>query len=360
MNARVLSLGEPFPLVHLPSNRNPSFAIGSMGGRFVLFCVALDIAHADTRAAIALLQQTQTDEGVRVAALIAAAPGAEADADVAKLARTHIVLHDPQRTMLSEGRIASETDGAGRWILLDPTLRLIGSWPMAMGATALGALNATPPPEAHAGVPLHAPVLIVPRVFEPQFCQRLIEYYETNGGQPSGTTRENEGGKTYTSLDPSFKKREDCQIEDAKIRDGAMQRIFWRLLPQVERAFMWRATRMERYIVACYDSTSGGFFRPHRDNTTKGTAHRRFAVTINLNAEDYDGGDLRFPEFGSRTYRAPTGGAVVFGCALLHEATPVTRGRRFAFLPFIYDEEDSAVRVANNAHLDDTIGQYRG
>ena len=84
---------------------------------------------------------------------------------------------------------------------------------------------------------------------------------------------------------------------------------------------------------------SGGFFKPHRDNTTAGTAHRRFAVTINLNAGDYEGGDLRFPEFGSRTYRAPTGGAVVFSCALLHEATPVTRGKRYAFLPFLYDDE---------------------
>ena len=30
------------------------------------------------------------------------------------------------------------------------------------------------PPQEHAGVPLHAPVLIVPRVFEPDLCERLI------------------------------------------------------------------------------------------------------------------------------------------------------------------------------------------
>ena len=62
-------------------------------------------------------------------------------------------------------------------------------------------------------------------------------------------------------------------------------------------------------------------------------------MTINLNADDYEGGDLRFPEYGPRTYRAPTGGAIVFSCSLLHEATPVTKGRRFAFLPFLYDED---------------------
>jgi predicted 2-oxoglutarate/Fe(II)-dependent dioxygenase YbiX len=115
---------------------------------------------------------------------------------------------------------------------------------------------------------------------------------------------------------------------------------------------------MERYIVACYDADAGGHFRPHRDNTTSGTAHRRFAVTINLNA-DYEGGDLRFPEYGPRTYRAPPGGAVVFSCSMLHEATPVVRGTRYAFLPFLYDEAGAEVREANNARLGDGVPAYK-
>ena len=69
-------------------------------------------------------------------------------------------------------------------------------------------------------------------------------------------------------------------------------------------------------------------------------------MTINLNAGDYDGGDLRFPEYGPRTYRAPTGGAIVFSCSLLHEATPVTRGTRYAFLPFLYDDAAARLREA--------------
>jgi predicted 2-oxoglutarate/Fe(II)-dependent dioxygenase YbiX len=110
--------------------------------------------------------------------------------------------------------------------------------------------------------------------------------------------------------------------------------------------------------VARYDANEGGFFRPHRDNTTSATLHRKFAVTINLNAENYEGGDLRFPEFGMRTYSAPTGGAVVFSCSLLHEATPVTCGERYAFLPFLYDDEGAKVRAANNHLLDESIVPY--
>jgi predicted 2-oxoglutarate/Fe(II)-dependent dioxygenase YbiX len=95
-------------------------------------------------------------------------------------------------------------------------------------------------------------------------------------------------------------------------------------------------TTFERYLIACYDAADGGVFRPHRDNNTIGTAARQFACSINLN-DDFDGGDLRFAEYGPATYRPPLGGAAVFSCSLLHEATPVTRGRRYAFLPFLYD-----------------------
>jgi len=116
---------------------------------------------------------------------------------------------------------------------------------------------------------------------------------------------------------------------------------------------MFAPTRIERYIVACYDAGEGGYFRAHRDNTTRGTAHRRFAVTLNLNAEEYAGGELRFPEYDDRSYRAPTGGAVVFGCSMLHEALPVTKGTRYCVLPFLYDEQGARVRAKNAAFLDD-------
>jgi predicted 2-oxoglutarate/Fe(II)-dependent dioxygenase YbiX len=152
-------------------------------------------------------------------------------------------------------------------------------------------------------------------------------------------------------IDHGFKRRADLNLdglaEFESLRAAVRARINRRLVPEIRKVFQFHATRIERYIVACYDGASGGFFRPHRDNTTAGTAHRCFACTINLNAEEYEGGDLRFPEFGPQTYRAPTGGAVVFSCSLLHEATPVSKGRRYAFLPFLYDDAAAEIRQAN-------------
>jgi predicted 2-oxoglutarate/Fe(II)-dependent dioxygenase YbiX len=141
-------------------------------------------------------------------------------------------------------------------------------------------------------------------------------------------------------------------IEDPLLRNALVQRIHARLVPEIKKSFQFTVNRIERYIVACYSAEDAGFFKAHRDNTTAGTAHRRFAVTINLNAEDHDGGELRFPEFGARRYKAPSGGAIVFSCSLLHEALPITRGLRYATLPFLYDDEGAAVRAANRKFLE--------
>ena len=66
-----------------------------------------------------------------------------------------------------------------------------------------------------------------------------------------------------------------------------------------------------------------------------------------------------FPEFGRKVYRPPVGGALVFSCGALHQVMPVTRGRRYAFLAFLYGEEDARKREANNARLHAGEIQYQ-
>ncbi|HYG46475.1 MAG TPA: 2OG-Fe(II) oxygenase [Allosphingosinicella sp.] len=244
--------------------------------------------------------------------------------------------------------------GRRHWLLVDPMLRAVGTFPLDAGEAAVAALKRA---IAHMPLPDWAPVLMAPNIFEPALCERLIAHHKETGGEPSGFMREVDG-KTVLVTDPQHKMRRDREIGDETLCGTLRHRILTRLVPLVKRTFQFEATRMERYIVGRYEA-GAGHFRPHRDNTTKGTAHRRFAVTINLNAGDYDGGDLRFPEYGARTYRAPTGGAVVFSCSLLHEATPVTRGTRYAFLPFLYDDAAARIREENNPHLGEGVGAYK-
>jgi predicted 2-oxoglutarate/Fe(II)-dependent dioxygenase YbiX len=165
-------------------------------------------------------------------------------------------------------------------------------------------------------------------------------------------------GKTIGTQDNNFKRRYDCNIENDQLKHLLQRRIKQKIVPMIQKVHCFQITRMERYIVACYDSENSGFFRAHRDNTTKGTAHRRFAVSINLN-QDFEGGELTFPEYGPRTYKIPTGCAVVFSGSLLHAVTPVRKGRRYAFLPFLYDDAAAALRERNNPYLATGVEEYK-
>lgn len=344
-----ITAGAPAPGFTAPSPVNPRFAFESLGGRYIVLAF-LPPPGPERDAAVRLVQDNADvftdDQALFFGVLPDAASFAEArnapplrwfgdaDGDLRRLYATS----------------AEDAEAAPpMWVLVDPSLRILGWRALAQGDELMADLRRFGDPDLHAGAPLHAPVLIVPRVFERPLCTDLIDFYQKSGGAPSGTMVQR-GGKTVGILS-NFKSRRDAKIDDVPLIEACRERLRRRLLPEIAKVFQFQATRIERYIVARYDADDGGWFLPHRDNTTLGTAHRKFAVSINLNG-DFEGGDLRFPEFGRRTYRPPPGGAVVFSCSLLHEATNVTRGTRYAFLPFLYDQAGAEIRAANLHALD--------
>lgn len=339
--------GAPAPMFKAPSPVNPRFALSSLGGRYVVLCFLPEPGPA-REAALALVHKHAALFANEDCLFFGVLPDAASFASAVNgplmrwFSDTQGELRQLYEAVNAEGRLVP------RWVVLDPTQRLLGWTSLEKGEVLLNYLARLGPPAGHAGVPVHAPVLIVPRIFEPELCQQLISLYQADGGTPSGVMREKDG-KTIGVLD-DFKRRRDMTIVDEALNSGLRYRIYRRLIPQIRKVFQFEATRIERYIVACYDASDGGYFKAHRDDTTPATAHRKFAVSINLNAEQFEGGDLRFPEFGPQTYRPPTGGAVVFSCSLLHEATPVTQGTRYAFLPFLFDEASVKIRDANQ-HL---------
>jgi predicted 2-oxoglutarate/Fe(II)-dependent dioxygenase YbiX len=115
-------------------------------------------------------------------------------------------------------------------------------------------------------------------------------------------------------------------------------RLQARLTPEIQKAFQYRITRFERFRIGCYEGERGGEAHGHRDNTLPLVAHRRFAVSINLNSEQFEGGELRFPEYGGHLYRPETGAAIAFSSSILHEPLHVTSGRRYVLLAFLFGE----------------------
>lgn len=344
-----LSLGDSAPWFRAPTLEGSSnFGFDTAAGRYVLLLFAGSAGNDQSAAAMRMLgaHRRVLDDERACFFGITSDPGDAAAGRIAKVMPGIRWFLDYDRAVARSYGVAD--DGGGyrpQWMLLDPMLRVVGRVRLAEGPALLAHLASLvkePEPEGL------APVLVIPRVFDFALCRKLIGLYDSNGGEVTGFMREVEG-KTTGILDDSFKRRRDFHIDDeTELCAHIRHRLTRTVVPQVQRAFQFDVTRIERYIVACYDGDGeGGFFRAHRDNTTIGTAHRRFACTINLNAEDYEGGELRFPEFGSKRYRAPTGGAVVFSCSLLHEAMPVTRGKRYAYLPFLYDDAAARMREAN-------------
>ncbi len=186
-----------------------------------------------------------------------------------------------------------------------------------------------------------APVLVVPNVLDRDHCRRLMDYWDAgqklqNTVAASDRLSNKESSKT--------KIRSDVIIpEDTRESQELVDAVNRRLLPEVLKAFTVRISRLEHFRVGCYDADSGGHFAPHRDNTTPLTKHRRFALTLNLNSGQYEGGFLRLPEYGGQLYAPPAGGAVVFSCSLLHLASPVTKGRRFVVVGFLWGEEEQKI-----------------
>lgn len=336
-----LEPGEPAPLFTVFSDVNPNFRFDTVAGRWSVLAFVGPFDAEPARAARAVIEQSVSLFDGDTAALFLVA-----DTPRPKLrsAGGYRYFFDPEAAVATRYGVFDGKAYRPTAFLIDPSLRLVAIRPLeqiGQLTTLMQQLMA----EEQSTAPVNAPVLLLPRIFEPELCQTLIAYHGRTGGQASGFMREVEG-ETVLMHDTTHKRRKDVLVEEEDLRIAIRRRIERRLLPMIERALGWKASRLERYLIARYADEDLGFFNAHRDNTTPGTAHRKFAVSINLNA-DYDGGELRFPEFGRALYKPTLGGACVFNCSLQHEAKPVTRGERFVFVPFLFDEEGERIRKAN-------------
>jgi predicted 2-oxoglutarate/Fe(II)-dependent dioxygenase YbiX len=234
-------------------------------------------------------------------------------------------------------------EGKGRVVVLDPALRVIRTVDTeaqnatALAAAVLDAISKLPRVEPRV-VPAQAPVLLVPRVLEPKVCEQLGEVWRTCGNEETGVETSGHGTRTH-AIKNELKRRRDHTVTDESLMKMLVRVVGRCVLPEVQRAFSYSATRFEGFKIVRYDSAAGGFFRPHRDNLSPATAHRRFAMSLNLN-ESYEGGELCFPEYGPIRYRPAAGEALLFSGSLLHEVTEVTSGERLALLSFLFREPD--------------------
>ena len=253
--------GEPAPWFHCRSNVNPRFAFDTLGGRYVVLCffgTAGDPQSQELLGGLHSLQPYLDDE-------FACLFGVSVDPQDEALGRTPdwpvgVRFFYDFDLVVSRlyGVVDSEPSASvtfeRRTVILDERLRIVQVLEFETGpavhiqqlASVLASLPPLPPPQPAV---MQAPVLVVPRVFEPELCQALIQYYQSRGGKESGFMRDVDG-KTVEIVNYDHKRRRDEEIVDENLRRACMVRIHDRLAPELKKAFQFEATRIERYVVA--------------------------------------------------------------------------------------------------------------
>jgi peroxiredoxin len=188
---------------------------------------------------------------------------------------------------------------------------------------------------------IHPPVLLIPEALSREDCASLINIFDTRGQvfvEPQAAMDLMKGADYKMRIPEHMREDRIDHFFYEKPTVAFLSNRLNRIVPEIFKAFQYRVTKYEALRMARYEGHRGGYSHGHRDNIAP-YLYRRFAMSINLNTEEFEGGELRFPEFGDQRYRPESGTAIVFSSSLLHEAMHVTAGRRFVFLAFLFGEQ---------------------
>jgi hypothetical protein len=302
-----------------PGDRVPDFALPGLDGKHRKFIwsftgapVALlavdDLANLDAGQFGGLIDACTSADVVPVVVAGNAVAGASAPwTKLGGTAETPLLLCDPERkflaALLAQGGMGLGPAGALRMrvIVLDANQRIAATFDSRALPAAAEAMNGLARSVRSDGgrelllkTPM-APVLVLPRVFEPDFCTQLVRLWGKGDHKDSGVS------SRYGDINMDHLKRtEDYTIVEPMMLKAVSDRLAYRIGPELTKVFAFdRQFTFDSHIVLSYSADAQHFFGPHRDNGAPTTADRAFAVSLNLN-DDFEGGELVFPEYARR------------------------------------------------------------
>jgi predicted 2-oxoglutarate/Fe(II)-dependent dioxygenase YbiX len=336
-----------------PGDRVPDFAlpgldgklrkfIWSFTGRPVALLLTEDLDHLEAQPFANLLAACEAAAVVPV--VVAGNPIATAGALWTKLGgqpESPLLLCDAERkflpALLTQGGIGFGAPTALRLrvIVLDANQRVAATFDTRALAAATESMQATADwvcsdvGREQTLATAMAPVLVLPRVFEPEFCAQVIRLWHKGDHKDTGVS------SRYGNVNVAeLKRTEDYTVVEPMMQKAISDRLAYRIGPELIKVFGFdREFSFDAHVVLSYSAEGGHFFGAHRDNGAPSTADRAFAVSLLLN-DDFEGGELIFPEYSGVKVSPPKGAAAVFSCSLLHRVVPVTRGRRFSLTTF--------------------------
>ena len=336
-----------------PGDRVPDFALPGLDGKL------RKLVWSFTGEPVALLaiDDLRTLDGEQFAGLVsrcaearavpvvvcgnAVAAAAAAWSKVEAQANGALLLCDGERrfvpALLAQGGVALGQSNSlrQRVIVLDPNQRVATTFDaraLLAAAESIGAVADSVRSNGGADQVVRtamAPVLVLPRVFEPDFCTQVTRLWHKGDHKDSGVS------SRYGNVGVlELKRTEDYMVQEPMMQKAISDRLAWRIGPELIKVFAFdREFSFDAHVVLSYSAEGKHFFGAHRDNGAPTTVDRAFAVSLNLN-EDFEGGELVFPEYAGVKVSPPAGAAAVFSCSVLHQALPVTRGRRFVLTTF--------------------------
>lgn len=334
-----------------PGDRVPDFFLAGLDGKLrkfiwsftgapVALVVVDDLKTIDVEQFAAFAARCRE---TGVAPVVAAGTPVAAAAPLWSKLDAGLLLCDGERKIVPAllaqgGGVSFGQSGMGlrlRVIVLDANQRVAGTFdsrPLLAAAEQLGNLvNGVRSDEGGEQVirTATAPVLVLPRVFEREFCSQVIRLWQKGDHKDSGVS------SRYGNVGmQDLKRTEDYMVTEPIMQKAISDRLAYRIGPELVKVFAYdREFGFDAHVVLSYSAEGHHFFSAHRDNGAPTTADRSFAVSLNLN-DDFEGGELVFPEYSGVKVSPPAGAAAVFSCSVLHEARPVTRGRRFVLTTF--------------------------
>jgi len=333
--------GDRVPNFSLPDQENTRRSFyHEVTARPILLLLAPSPAAPGPRALLAELAERRADVA-RAGAEVYVISGESVVANAvvsAELGCPYRIFADPAGQMLAA--LMAGSQAPARLLLLDGNQRVVEVFEGSIGPEGLAGVLTFCEAETRQGETAEvlgraAPILLLPRVLEPGVCRQLIGLWEAEhheGGFSTGQTN------TY---DSSKKKTLEHVIQDPALRRQISFTLARRVAPELAKVFNYRAPfQFDAHVVMCYQPERQDFFGLHRDDL-RPENQRRFALSLNLN-DDFEGGELHFPEYSPDGYKMAAGTACVFACPLLHEARPVTKGRRFVMTSFFCDSNRQA------------------
>lgn len=185
---------------------------------------------------------------------------------------------------------------------------------------------------------INIPYLIIDNVFSKELLKKIIDFYN-----------QQKNNNKLIDHKHSTKNRSHVypNIELEKEIDNKLSR---NVLQELRKVFYFDAKYRETYKISSYDSVSSGRFHPHRD-TVSPYQHRKYAMSLLLN-DNYEGGELYFPEYGIKI-KPKANTAIIFPGINTHQVLTVTKGSRMAMITFFVNGKTRPMYKFKSHFFDD-------